>query len=154
MKRERKGSRIVLLKPDLTFLMLHFAYARGPLAGTDYWGLPGGGHEAGETPAEAAVRELFEETGLRVGGVGELFAESSYDFRLASGEDVIQHDYYYVVRIGSGVTLSRDALTPEETSTLVGEHWWRLDELSGTTQRIQPDDLFRVLEASGVFEKP
>lgn len=31
-----------------------------------YWTLPGGGLEAGETPAEAAVREVWEETGLRV----------------------------------------------------------------------------------------
>lgn len=32
----------------------------------DFWGLPGGGMEAGEAPWEAAVREVYEETGLTV----------------------------------------------------------------------------------------
>jgi 8-oxo-dGTP diphosphatase len=32
----------------------------------DFWNLPGGGLEAGETPWAGVVREVFEETGLRV----------------------------------------------------------------------------------------
>lgn len=33
-------------------------------AGREYWTLPGGGVEPGESPARAAVREVWEETGL------------------------------------------------------------------------------------------
>ncbi|MEN3362138.1 MAG: 8-oxo-dGTP diphosphatase [Mycobacteriales bacterium] len=39
---------------------------RGREPGRGLWSLPGGRVEAGETPAEAAVREVREETGLDV----------------------------------------------------------------------------------------
>ena len=35
------------------------------------WEFPGGKIEAGESPAEAAVRECLEETGLRIEAIGE-----------------------------------------------------------------------------------
>ena len=38
------------------------------------WGLPGGAVEAGETPAEAAVRELWEEASIRPSAPVRLFA--------------------------------------------------------------------------------
>ena len=41
--------------------------------GRDYWTLPGGGIEAGESPAQAAQREVHEETGLQVEAVRFLF---------------------------------------------------------------------------------
>ena len=39
---------------------------RGRAPGAGLWSLPGGRIEPGETPAEAAVREVHEETGLEV----------------------------------------------------------------------------------------
>lgn len=46
---------------------------RAPTANNEpnVWGFPGGHIESGETPSQAAVRELYEETGYRATGLAE-----------------------------------------------------------------------------------
>lgn len=147
MKRERHGARIVLIDPDSRLLLLHFRYSDGPLAGSDYWGLPGGGIETGETPEDGARRELREETGIEAGNMGPLRAESLYDFRLSSGENVLQHDCYFALPVKRNVPLSRQGLTPEETTSLAETRWWDFQALRGSDERIMPPDLIRILAA-------
>ena len=58
------AGRILLVDDQRRVLLIH---DRLDLDATDsHWIAPGGGLEPGETPAEAAVREVYEETGLRV----------------------------------------------------------------------------------------
>jgi 8-oxo-dGTP diphosphatase len=54
------GGACVLFKGDGRVLLVRHTYGRLN------WELPGGAAEPGESPAETAVREIREETGLRV----------------------------------------------------------------------------------------
>jgi 8-oxo-dGTP pyrophosphatase MutT (NUDIX family) len=56
------GSRALCVSQGQLLLVEHF----DPYAQRLYWVLPGGGREAGGTFAEAAVREVYEETGVTV----------------------------------------------------------------------------------------
>ena len=59
------------------------------------YGLPKGHIEAGETEQECALREILEETGLRVRLVGGFRTETSHPFR-KNGEDRIKHVTYFL----------------------------------------------------------
>ena len=56
--------RVVICRDD------RFVVVRNVDGDYTWWSLPGGGLEAGETLAEAAVREVWEETGLEVRLIG------------------------------------------------------------------------------------
>lgn len=66
-----KQAAIVLVERDGKIL----AVSRGP--GSDQWALPGGKVEEGESFEEAAVRELFEETGLKLANPREVLRKEN-----------------------------------------------------------------------------
>ena len=56
----------------------HVAMVRQVVDGIAFWSLPGGGCESGESFAQAAQRELAEETGLSPVGAGLRICSCSY----------------------------------------------------------------------------
>lgn len=66
----RESVRILVVDNDGFLLLLHTRDPARPEI--EWWELPGGGIEPGESPAEAAARELYEETGIVAAPTHEL----------------------------------------------------------------------------------
>lgn len=111
-----------------------------------WWVTPGGGIDPGETEAEAAVRELAEETGLVVrpdeliGPVARRIAVHGY-----SDEVLEQAEAFFVVRVPR-FEVDISGHTVDEQLTLQSNRWWPIDELQHTTEWIWPHYLLELVE--------
>jgi putative (di)nucleoside polyphosphate hydrolase len=102
-----------------------------------WWQMPQGGVDAREDPAKAALRELYEETGIRsVRIIGESADWYTYDFPPGVGTGSLGGQYrgqrqkWFAVRfLGSDdeVVLAQPGHKPEFDTW----RWARLDELAG-----------------------
>ena len=76
--------------------------------GRRVWGLPKGGVESGETAAEAALREVAEETGIRGVVERELGSIEYWFYARDRGGRVHKTVHYFLVRATSGSTAGHD----------------------------------------------
>ncbi|GAB3622910.1 NUDIX hydrolase [Mariniluteicoccus endophyticus] len=140
--KTRTAVRLVVLAGDEVLL---FADSDPGLPEQAWWVTPGGGIDPGETPAQAAVRELQEETGLvieedrLVGPVSRRVAVHGY-----SDQVLEQAEDFYVVRCEL-FEVDESGHTEDEQLTLRGWRWWTLEELRTTDEWIWPSYLSELV---------
>jgi 8-oxo-dGTP pyrophosphatase MutT (NUDIX family) len=138
-KRPRRTRRTVrVLVVDDQERLLLFRDTDPGIPGTRWWITPGGGVDPGETDLEAGVRELEEETGLRV--APDLLLGPVLMRRVVHGyTDVLidQEDAFYACWVPS-FDVSDAGHTAEERVTMTAHRWWTREELTATTEDVWP----------------
>jgi 8-oxo-dGTP pyrophosphatase MutT (NUDIX family) len=109
-----------------------------------YWFTPGGGLEPGEPSAQGAVRELFEETGLRL-NPADLGGPIHRDVTVFSfnGMTYRQEQEFYLARVGTW-EVDTAGFDVWERDTIDKHRWWSLAELSVTREVYYPGDLVEL----------
>ena len=133
----REAARVLLLDPDDRVLLV----AHLPGDGRTVWTAPGGGLDAGETHAQAAARELREETALDA-PLGPWVWSRTATFRFR-GIWIEQHERWYLVR----TVVADVGSMPLGDLATAGARWWSLDELRTTGEVVAPRALAEHLGA-------
>jgi 8-oxo-dGTP pyrophosphatase MutT (NUDIX family) len=142
---ERRAARVLLVDADDRVLLFHGCDPHDPGAGR-WWFTPGGGLDPGESPAQAAARELAEETGLVVHPeqLGAPVHARTASFRFAGGS-YRQSEEFFLLRVVAHEVDSA-GFSALELAAVLGHRWWPRDELRSTDQRVYPVELPDVLD--------
>jgi 8-oxo-dGTP pyrophosphatase MutT (NUDIX family) len=140
---ERRAARVLLVDREGRVLLQNCCDpAGGDLEG--WWNTTGGGIDEGETAAQAAARELREETGLQVAEVGPVVHTRLTEFSFG-GTDYRQSEQYFLVRTDA-FEAAPTAHSDVEMQSVLGLRWWSREELRGTGERVYPEELADVLD--------
>ena len=135
----RKAGRVLLIDPAGRVLLLQGFDPAKP--SSLHWVTIGGGLDDGEGTAQAAARELWEESGIDatadelIGPVWQRTTEFSF-----AGMRYRQDEDFYILRVGE-VQVSLANLDPIERATITSYRWWSREELTATTEAYFPAEL-------------
>ncbi|WP_068072825.1 NUDIX hydrolase [Novosphingobium lentum] len=138
-RRIRRAARILLLDGAEHLLLFRFTPDDRP----PFWATPGGECDPGEDFADAARRELLEETGIAA-DPGEPIAARGNDFITFHGEPVTADERFFVIRVASGA-IDTSGHTAMERAVMQDHRWFSRDDIAGWHEPVVPRDILSLL---------
>jgi ADP-ribose pyrophosphatase YjhB (NUDIX family) len=140
----RPTSRLLVLDEQDKLLLMR---TKAPdTSGASRWITPGGGVDPGEDHAQAAVRELLEETGQVVTDVGAVVRVDDFEVPWDAADHTHGHAEFFVVRLPHFEVVD-DGWTDDERVDILESRWWSLSELETTSEPVEPADLAALLRS-------
>ncbi|OIJ27175.1 NUDIX hydrolase [Nocardioides luteus] len=125
----RKSARVLPVSADGEVLLLQDTDPGNPARGA-YWTSIGGAIDPGEDPLGAAVRELWEEAGVRVSPETLIGPVQTHEDEFTwNGVDYSGYNVYYSLALDREVEISFANLEPIEVESVVQAGWWTPDKL-------------------------
>jgi ADP-ribose pyrophosphatase YjhB (NUDIX family) len=123
----RKTARMVLMRDDGKIALQHVAKC-------DYYKLPGGGVEVGESVIEALHREINEEVGCRAEVLNEIGTVIEYRNQF----DILQISYCYLGRVIGDI--NEPNFDEGEVSDGMSSLWVSIDEALSLLEKVKAEE--------------
>ena len=143
--RTRQAVRVVVLAEGESGARVLMFHDRDPgIPGSGWWALPGGGIDGGETPREAARRELAEESGYVVDDA-DLHGPVAVRLVLHGYSDQVteQSEEIFVTYVSQPYDVDISGHTDFERLSVQGHSWRGVDE--SFVDPVWPTDLARLV---------
>jgi 8-oxo-dGTP pyrophosphatase MutT (NUDIX family) len=128
----RRAVRVVLIDPADRVLLMRFLVPDEPA----FWVTIGGGIDPGESPEQAALREVREEVGLTDLILGPLIWTRRESFRFLD-EDVDQSEQIFMARVADFDPVAHQH-SVIEAKYVTDMRWWSLAELETADEQVYP----------------